>query len=313
MKNKPTRNPGRASAAAHPGRGPRGGGKNAPSKTAGKTTGRTTGKNTGSKHSGRRPDQNGAAGRSAQLSPKSPDGYFLFGRHAVEAALLNSARECVRLLGTRKALSGVPDRALRALEAARVPSEVIEDDLVLRSAVPADAPHQGLLLEVRPLPGTDILDLAPIGGQRNILLMLDQVTDPHNVGACLRSAAALGARALITQDRNSPSESGTLARASSGGLETLPWARVANLTQALDTLKEMGYWHVGLDGHTDSSIRDIDMGDNIVIVMGSEGKGLRPLVRKHCDAIAKIPMTGSVESLNVSNAAAIALYELGKL
>lgn len=279
------------------------------------------GKNPGGKKPGRKAvDGNARSERQAasrdsrragdnRLAPKSPDGFFLFGRHAVEAALLNPARECVRLMGTRKALSAVPQGA----QMADVPRDVIEDDTLLRTAVPADAPHQGILLEVRPLPGVDLHDLTPLAGERNILLMLDQVTDPHNVGACLRSAAALGAKALITQDRNSPSESGTLARASSGGLETLPWTRVSNLTQALDTLKEMGYWHVGLDGHTDRAIRDIDMGDNIVIVMGSEGKGLRPLVRKHCDAIAKIPMTGRIESLNVSNAAAIALYELGKL
>ncbi len=280
-----------------------------------------TAKDAGGKHPGqksvgqnRRGDQPTTVrprrrGGDTNLTPKSPNGYFLFGRHAVEAALSNPARECVRLLGTRRALSAVPQRAQRA----DVPCELVEDDALLRTAVPADAPHQGILLEVRPLPGVDLHDLTPKTGERNILLMLDQVTDPHNVGACLRSAAALGARALITQDRNSPSESGTLARASSGGLETLPWARVSNLSQALDALKEMGYWHVGLDGHTDSALSDIDMGNNIVIVMGSEGKGLRPLVRKHCDAIAKIPMTGRVESLNVSNAAAIALYELGKL
>jgi len=245
---------------------------------------------------------------AATLAPKHKNGFFLFGRHAVEEALRNPKRECIRLLGTPKALqaSGLP--SIRPGLAV----DYIEDDHLLRSAVPADSPHQGVLLEVRPLPGLDLLDLAPVAGEKNIILMLDQVTDPHNVGACLRSAAALGARALITQDRNSPGESGVLARAAAGGLEALPWVRAANLSQALEALKDMGYWHVGLDGHTDTEIGSISMGDNVVIVMGSEGKGLRPLVRKHCDAIAKIPMTGKVESLNVSNAAAIALYEMGK-
>lgn len=242
------------------------------------------------------------------LAPKKRDGLFLFGRHAVEAALKNPARECVRLVGLEKALKASGLGALRS----GVPVEIVNDEQVLRSAVPSDSPHQGILLEVRPLPGQDIMDLEPRPNQKNIILMLDQVTDPHNVGACLRSAAALGARALITQDRNSPTESGVLARAAAGGLETLPWLRAANLSQALDTLKELGYWHVGLDGHTDTEVGSLSMGDNVVIVMGSEGKGLRPLVRKHCDAIAKIPMTGKVESLNVSNAAAIALYEMGK-
>ncbi|WP_417451916.1 23S rRNA (guanosine(2251)-2'-O)-methyltransferase RlmB [Kordiimonas sp.] len=245
-------------------------------------------------------------GRTAKpLSPRSRDGFFLFGRHAVEAALKNPARECVRLIGLDKTLTTELTSIRPGLK-----TERLDDDAALRATVPPDSPHQGVLLEVRPLPGHDISTLAPVADEKNIILMLDQVTDPHNVGACIRSAAALGARALITQDRNSPSESGTLARASSGGLESLPWLRVANLSQTLDSLREMGYWHVGLDGHTDTSLRDVKLGDNLVIVMGSEGKGLRPLVRKHCDAIVKIPMTSRVESLNVSNAAAIALYEL---
>ena len=246
---------------------------------------------------------------TTRLFPTTKDGLFLFGRHAVEAALQNPARECIRLIALKKALSPEISLLLKS-ERARVAVEFVDDDAVLRSAVPADSPHQGLVLEVRPLPGLDLFDLSPVSGTKNVILMLDQVTDPHNVGACLRSAAALGARALITQDRNSPGESGTLARAASGGLETLPWVRVANLAQTLESLKNMGYWHVGLDGQTETLLRDVALGDNIVIVMGSEGKGLRPLVQAHCDAIAKIPMTGRVESLNVSNAAAIALYEL---
>lgn len=231
------------------------------------------------------------------------DSYILYGRNSVLAALANPARECLKLYGTNKALEDIPQE--RA-----IPREAIASPDAMRSYIPFDAPHQGLFMEVRPLPSLHLDDLSPAGGPKNIILMLDQVTDPHNVGACLRTAAAFGARALITQDRNSPAESGVLARASAGGLEITPWLRCINLAQALDTLKDMGYWHVGLDGHTDVSIKDIDMGDNIVIVMGSEGKGLRPLVRKHCDAIAKIPMSGKVESLNVSVAAAIALYAL---
>ncbi|WP_231727350.1 23S rRNA (guanosine(2251)-2'-O)-methyltransferase RlmB [Kordiimonas lipolytica] len=260
-------------------------------------------------HQGPRPHGEGRPRQSGPaLTPKHKNGFFLFGRHAVEEALRNQKRECIRLVGTPKAVQASGLAAIRP----NLHVDIIEDDSVLRSAVPADSPHQGILLEVRPLPGLDLLDLEPTAGEKNIILMLDQVTDPHNVGACLRSAAALGARALITQDRNSPGESGVLARAAAGGLETLPWVRAANLAQALEALKDMGYWHVGLDGHTDTEIGNISMGDNVVIVMGSEGKGLRPLVRKHCDAIAKIPMTGKVESLNVSNAAAIALYEMGK-
>jgi 23S rRNA (guanosine2251-2'-O)-methyltransferase len=231
------------------------------------------------------------------------DSYILYGRNSVFAALANPKRECLKLFGTAKALEDTPENH-------KIPRQTITSPDVMRSYIPNDAPHQGLFLEVRPLPSLHLDELSPITGKKNIILMLDQVTDPHNVGACLRTAAAFGARAVITQDRNSPTESGVLARASAGGLENVPWLQCTNLSQALDTLKDMGYWHVGLDGHTNTSIKNLDMGDNIVIVMGSEGKGLRPLVRKQCDEIAKIPMSGLVESLNVSNAAAIALFAL---
>ncbi len=240
--------------------------------------------------------------------------FFLFGRHAVKAAILNKKRECLQLFATEKTM----DEA-RALISAReaishIPltiSSAASDRFAL--SVGNDSPHQGLILEVAPLPSADLYGLSPMTGQKNIILMLDQVTDPQNVGACLRSAAAFGARAVITQDRNSPSETGSLARASQGGLEMVPWVRTSNLSTALDALKDMGYWHVGLDGDSDTSIRDVDMGDNIVLVMGSEGKGLRPLVTKHCDMTAKITMSDRVESLNISNAAAIALYELSNI
>jgi 23S rRNA (guanosine2251-2'-O)-methyltransferase len=233
------------------------------------------------------------------------DSIFLHGRHPVEAALKNSRRECLRLLGTRNALMSFNRDILKPTLKVQEATEFELNGLVL-----SDSPHQGLVLEVRPLPSIDLFDLQPIADQKNVILMLDQVTDPHNVGACIRSAAALGARAIITQDRNSPIEGGVLGRAAAGGLEILPWLQVANLAQALDTLKDLGYWHVGLDGGTKASIRDISLGDNIVLVMGSEGKGMRPLVRKKCDLVAKIPMSGQVESLNVSNAAAIALYQI---
>jgi len=237
---------------------------------------------------------------------RASDGYFLFGRNSVLAALNNSQRECVQLVATTKALASIKIPKHHA----SLHTVQLESADTIHAAVPTGAPHQGILLEVRPLPGIAVDELTPIDERKNIILMLDQVTDPQNVGACIRSAAAFGARAVITQDRNSPQETGTLARAAAGTLETVPWVQVTNLSQALETLKDMGYWHVGLDGATNTSIRGLAMGDNIVIVMGSEGSGLRPLVRKNCDAIARIPTAENVESLNVSNAAAIALYEL---
>lgn len=250
-------------------------------------------------------NQKRSASNSPKFSPKHADSVFLYGRNSVKAALENPERECNRLFAS--------DRAIDALETTKyehVPLLSMPGPEMFSGLIPSDAPHQGLVLEVRPLPGCSIEDLRPIEGRKNVILMLDQVTDPQNVGACLRSAAAFGARAVITQDRNSPTESGVLARASAGGLEVIPWLRVANLAQTLETLREMSYWHVGLDGNTDQSLKQVSLGDNVVIVMGSEGKGLRPLVQKNCDLIAKIPMTGNIESLNVSNAAAIALYEL---
>jgi len=241
------------------------------------------------------------------LKPVSKGSFFLFGRNSVEAALRNPDRECLRIVGTEKALSDSKITQIRR----NIPTDVVADVRSIAASVPDGVPHQGLLLEVRPLPGLHLEDLEPAEGRKNIILMLDQVTDPHNVGACIRSAAAFGARALITQDRNSPSESGVLARSAAGGLETLPWLQVPNLSHTLEKLRDMGYWHIGMDGNTKMTLKDVSLGDNIVIVLGSEGSGLRPLVKRNCDTIAKIPMTRDIESLNVSNAAAIALYELG--
>lgn len=242
------------------------------------------------------------------IRPSARRGFFIYGRNSVEAALKNSKRECLRLIGTEKALS---DKTLVNIRP-NLKTEVAPDALMIAASVPDGAPHQSILVEVLPLPSLHLEQLAPIDGEKNIILMLDQVTDPHNVGACMRSAAAFGARALITQDRHSPSETGTLARSAAGGLEALPWLQVSNLSGALDKLRGMGYWHIGLDGTTKMALDDVSLGDNIVIVMGSEGKGLRPLVKKNCDVVAKIPMTGEIESLNVSNAAAIALYQLAR-
>lgn len=244
-----------------------------------------------------------------------PDSVLLYGRNSVEAALENRRRECLRLLVSEKAHAQLLSSDLSMFAKERIRALRIDPLPTLDSfspLMPSDAPHQGLILEVRPLSTLHLDELALQTNTRNIILMLDQVTDPHNVGACMRSAAAFGARALITQDRNSPQESGVLARSAAGGLEALPWHQATNLAQTLEALKDMGYWSIGLDGQCDLTLRDTDAGDNIVIVMGSEGKGLRPLIRKHCDLIAKIPMSGIIESLNVSNAAAIALYELAK-
>jgi len=174
--------------------------------------------------------------------------------------------------------------------------------------VPHDAPHQGLVIEVEPLEDLWLGDVLSGAPERALLLVLDQVTDPHNVGAILRSAAAFGAVGIVTQDRHSPPESGALAKAASGALERVPWARVVNLARALDEIGEAGFWRVGLAGEAEMELKDALGPPRIALVLGAEGPGLRPNTREHCDAVARLPISGEVESLNVSNAAAVALY-----
>jgi len=176
--------------------------------------------------------------------------------------------------------------------------------------LPPGAVHQGLALRIDPVEPLSILEIGiePSG----LLVMLDQVTDPQNVGAIFRSAAAFGARGVILQDRHAPALSGALAKAAAGAVDKIPCASVVNLSRALDQLKEMGWRTVGLAGEAALSLEAAMDGAPTVIVMGSEGEGLRRLVAERCDVLARIPMPGGFESLNVSNAAAIALYEASR-
>jgi 23S rRNA (guanosine2251-2'-O)-methyltransferase len=247
-------------------------------------------------HRGRDPASNKGPGQGAS------NALYLYGRHAVEAALANRHRESVLLKAT--------DRALKALtlpEGLRVETT---SDAELAAIVGAAAPHQGMVLQARALPGRHLDEVRPEAKARNLVVVLDQVTDPHNVGAILRSAIAFGARALITTERHAPHESGALAKAASGALDMLPWIRVTNLSRALDDLAEMGYWRIGLDGGGDQLLAGLDMGENIALVLGAEGHGLRDGTRKHVDVTARLPIDATIGSLNVSNAAAVALYEL---
>ena len=235
---------------------------------------------------------------------------WLFGKHPVLAALNNPARPLKRLVVTKRGADqyltdfSEINQNIRPLN-----PEIILPD-ILEKLLPADCVHQGIALLTSPLPGVDLADSCNITGNgSHMVLILDQVTDPHNVGAIIRSAAAFGAQAIITTDRHAPPESGTLAKSASGALEVLPWVRVTNLSRALDSLAEMGYWRLGLDGAAEMSIRETNFGKNIALVMGAEGRGLRKGSRAHCDALIKLPIRRTVESLNVSNAAAIALYE----
>jgi 23S rRNA (guanosine2251-2'-O)-methyltransferase len=174
--------------------------------------------------------------------------------------------------------------------------------------VPADAPHQGVVIEVEPIEDVWLDGILHDTPEQAVLLVLDQVTDPHNVGAILRSAAAFGAIGIVTQDRHSPPESGALAKAASGALERVPWARVVNLARALEEVGGAGFWRIGLTGDAEMELKDALGPKRVALVLGAEGPGLRPNTREHCDALARLPISDAVESLNVSNAAAVALY-----
>ncbi len=222
-----------------------------------------------------------------------------WGRHAVEAALANPERVVRKLWATRA--------AAEQLTLPRDLPVVLADVADLGRMVPADAPHQGLVAEVDPLEDVWLSDLLAQDGGGPIVV-LDQVTDPHNVGAVLRSAAAFDAAAIVTQDRHAPPEGGALAKAASGALELVPWARVVNLSRALEELAEGGYWRIGLAGATEMTLDQAFTPGKVALVLGAEGEGLRHNVAQHCDVLARLPISERIESLNISNAAAIALY-----
>ncbi|GAL99994.1 putative RNA methyltransferase [Sphingomonas parapaucimobilis NBRC 15100] len=217
------------------------------------------------------------------------------------AALANPNRTVRKIWGTREALA--------ALDLPPVLPVTFADVADLGRLVPADAPHQGLVAEVDPLEDIWLGDLLhEVQDNQRPLVVLDQVTDPHNVGAILRSAAAFDAVGIVTQDRHAPPESGTVARSASGALETVPWVRVVNLARALEEIAEAGFWRIGLTGHANQTLAQAMGTQRICIVLGAEGEGMRQNTEAHCDELAKLPISPKVESLNVSNAAAIALY-----
>lgn len=227
---------------------------------------------------------------------------WLWGWHAVFSALQNPDRApAQRLLATA-------ERA-RELEGRFGRSKVLEvvDGGFIASNLPAGAVHQGVALKVPPLDPVALADFEPRRGA--VLLMLDQVTDPQNVGAILRSAAAFGAAGVILQDRHAPKLAGALAKAAAGAVDAIPTAREVNLSRALETLADLGWRAVGLAGQGERTLDQALDGSPTVLVMGSEGEGLRRLVAEHCDELARIDMPGGFESLNVSAAAAVALYE----
>jgi 23S rRNA (guanosine2251-2'-O)-methyltransferase len=223
---------------------------------------------------------------------------LIYGFHSVAAALKAPRRELIRLYATAAAAERLgAEIAARGLET-RIMSP---EEISARS--PREAVHQGLLLEARPLAPIDVADL-PANG---LVLVLDQITDPHNVGAILRTGAAFGVDALVTTERHSPEFAGALAKSASGGLEHVPICSVPNLARALAEMGDMGYWRIGLDSEAEIQLTDEPLSRPLALVLGAEDKGLRRLTRERCDRMARLDLPGAIKSLNVSNACAIAL------
>ncbi|HEY3918879.1 MAG TPA: 23S rRNA (guanosine(2251)-2'-O)-methyltransferase RlmB [Stellaceae bacterium] len=238
---------------------------------------------------------------------------WVYGRHAVAAALANPLRRVRRFLCLKEAIEEAALLLAEARAADRPSRPEPIDRRALETLLPAGAVHQGLALETGPLAPAlldDVLAAIPAQGPPQILLLLDQVTDPHNVGAILRSAAAFAALAVIVPEHGAPPVTGALAKAASGAIETVPLVRVTNLARTLERLKTEGFWCVGLDSEAAESLAALALPERIALVLGAEGAGLRRLVREQCDFLARLPTRGALHSLNVSNAAAVALYAL---
>jgi len=251
------------------------------------------------RHSGRPAHTGGPPPRAA-----ADDAVVLYGWHPVSEALGNERRGLRRLLASENALLRLQETFGETL---RITPEVVRPSEIGR-LLGADAVHQGLYLEADPLPAPE-LDAMPADA---LLLALDQITDPHNVGAIVRTAAAFGVTGILTTVRHAPGATGVLAKSASGGLEHVPFITVRNLAEALITLGERGFTRIGLDSDAEVELGALEPRRPLVIVLGAEGKGLRERTRSCCDTLAKIPFSGAIRSLNVSNAAAITLYALGR-
>lgn len=229
----------------------------------------------------------------------------LYGKHAVFSALKNPKRQIMKLMILKE-----NESELKKEFAGQVYQIVQKKDM--EKLLAPNAVHQGYVLITKPLPSMFLEDLIEktANEQRCVVLILDQVTDPQNVGAIIRSAAAFHATAIIVQDKNAPFESGAMAKASAGTIEFMPLVRVTNLTRAIETLKKTGFWIVGMDGYAKQKIDEVDKNSKLAVIMGSEGAGMRRLVEESCDIKVRLEINEKVESLNVSAAAAIVLYEL---
>ncbi len=230
----------------------------------------------------------------------APDQVHLYGLHTVRAALANKERQIVKLSVTLNALARLE---IGTAEEQPFTVEMVSPQDIDKVLGP-DAIHQGVMLETKPLPVRRLSALK----DSPLILVLDQVTDPHNVGAVMRSAVAFNAGALITTMRHSPTESGVLAKSASGALELIPYIQITNLADALGELHKLGFTSIGLDSEGPAPLEQTFQGEKIALVLGAEGKGLRQKTRETVSALARLDMPGEIKSLNVSNAAAIALY-----
>jgi len=265
--------------------------------------------------SGARQAESGRRGGSRQGS-KSAD-LWLCGAHAVLAALANPRRRAKRLLVTAEsdARHGPRLESLLAGRGGGPTAEIVARDS-LAELLPEGAVHQGLVLQADPLIQPELPDLlaglplSESGDAATVIVALDRITDPQNVGAILRSAAAFGAAAVVTTRRHAAPESGALAKAASGALEHLAYLQVVNLSRALDQFRAAGFWALGLAAEAPTAIAEVEPGGRVLLVLGAEGTGLRRLTRERCDLLVRLPTSGPIGQLNVSNAAAVALYEL---
>jgi len=241
--------------------------------------------------------------RRDSLRPDADGSVVIYGWHTVTAALQNPARRLRKLLATENAARRLTDEDVKSA----LTPEIVRPSAIAERLLP-DAVHQGLYLETDPLHSPAVEDLPAKG----IVLVLDQITDPQNVGAIFRSAAAFAAAAIVTTQRHSPEATGALAKAASGALELVPLVSVQNLARGLAALKDSGFLVVGLDSSGDTDLAALPLRAPLALVLGAEGKGLRQLTKETCDHVARIELPGAITSLNVSNAAAVSLYVVSK-
>lgn len=268
------------------------------------------------KHGGRQPrahpsaNQPAPRGRDRAAGPAPADPNLLFGRHAVFAALANPRRGIREILCTEDTADAMGQEIAALPEDRRtaLPVPQVADADTLAARVGDGAVHQGFVARGEPLPDTALEDVLDSAGPQALLMVLDQVTDPHNLGAVLRSAAAFGADAVIVQDRHTPQITAVVAKTASGALDVTPLVRVTNLARALRTAQDAGFWCVGLAEEGPDPLHRLDLSGRTAIVMGAEGDGLRRLTRETCDQLAHLPTRAPIRSLNVSAAAAIALH-----